>query len=86
MAMAWRCAFVECGALFGRMQSIRRRASPWLAADRVFLNGAIYTVDAERSWAEAVAIRDGRIVYVGDNAGAARYIGDATRSPISGSR
>lgn len=39
------------------------------AADRVFINGVIYTVDAERSWAEAVAIKDGRIVYVGDNAG-----------------
>ncbi len=25
-------------------------------ADRVFLDGAVYTVDTERSWAEAVAI------------------------------
>ena len=48
------------------------------AADRVFLNGAIYTVDEERSWAEAVAVSDGRIVYVGDNDGAGRYIDDAT--------
>lgn len=47
-------------------------------ADRVFLNGAIYTVDADRSWAEAVAISDGRIVYVGDNNGAGRYIDDVT--------
>jgi len=47
-------------------------------ADRVFLNGAIYTVDAERSWAEAVAIRDGRIIFVGDNVGAARFIDDDT--------
>lgn len=48
------------------------------AADRVFLNGAIYTVDEDRSWAEALAIEDGRIVYVGDNTGAGRYIDDAT--------
>ncbi len=47
-------------------------------ADRVFLNGAIYTVDAERSWAEAVAIKDGRIIFVGENAGAAHHIGDET--------
>lgn len=47
-------------------------------ADRVFLNGAVYTVDADRSWAEAVAVNDGRIVYVGDNNGAGRYIDDAT--------
>ena len=30
------------------------------AADRVFLNGAVYTVDADRSWAEAVPIKDGQ--------------------------
>jgi len=44
------------------------------AADRVLLNGAVYTVDAERSWAEAVAIKDGKIIYVGDNEGAGAYI------------
>ena len=48
------------------------------AADRVFLNGAIYTVDTDRSWAEAVAVKDGRIVYVGDDEGAARHIGVET--------
>ncbi len=48
------------------------------AADRVFVNGAIYTVDADRSWAEAVAVDDGRIVYVGDDDGAAAWIGDRT--------
>jgi predicted amidohydrolase YtcJ len=34
-------------------------------ADLVFVNGAVYTVDAARSWAQAVAVRDGRIVAVG---------------------
>ncbi len=48
------------------------------AADRVFLNGAVYTVDEERSWSEAVAISAGRIVFVGDNEGAAAFVGDAT--------
>ncbi len=48
------------------------------AADHVFLNGAIYTVDADRSWAEAVAIKDGRIVYVGDDDGAVHYVGPET--------
>jgi predicted amidohydrolase YtcJ len=50
------------------------------AADRVLLNGAVYTVDAERSWAEAVAIKDGKIIYVGDNEGAGAYI--STESEI----
>lgn len=45
-------------------------------ADRVFTNGAVYTVDANRSWARDVAVKDGHIVYVGDDATA--YIGDST--------
>jgi len=34
-------------------------------ADLVFRHGAVYTVDAARSWAGAVAVRGGRIVFVG---------------------
>jgi predicted amidohydrolase YtcJ len=49
------------------------------AADTVFQNGRIYTVDAKRSWAEAVAIVDDRIVYVGGNDVAGKYIGPETR-------
>ena len=47
-------------------------------ADRVFLNGAVYTVDDDRSWAEAVAITDGEIVFVGSNDGINPYIGSNT--------
>ena len=47
-------------------------------ADAVYKNGRIYTVDAGRSWAEAVAIRDGSIVYVGPDRGIEKYIGDNT--------
>jgi hypothetical protein len=47
-------------------------------ADKVFTNGRLYTVDPERSWAEAVAISDGEIVYVGDDVGGRAFIGDAT--------
>jgi predicted amidohydrolase YtcJ len=49
------------------------------AADTVFTNGAVYTADAARSWATAVAVRGERIVYVGDDATARRHIGKATR-------
>jgi len=48
-------------------------------ADLVFHNGNIYTVDAARSWAQAVAIRDGEIVYVGTNKVAEMYVGADTR-------
>jgi hypothetical protein len=48
------------------------------AADRVFINGAIYSVDANRNWFQAVVVDNGRIVYVGDDAGAKAYIGEGT--------
>lgn len=34
-------------------------------ADLVLLGGAVYTVDAARSWARIVAVREGLIIYVG---------------------
>jgi len=34
-------------------------------ADLIFVNGAVYTVDAARRWARGVAVRDGRIAAVG---------------------
>ena len=34
-------------------------------ADVIFINGDIYTVDAKRTWAQAVAIRENRIILVG---------------------
>lgn len=49
------------------------------SADLVLRNGIIYTVDQKRSVAEAMAIRDGQIEYVGTDTGSARYIGRLTR-------
>ncbi|HKG91485.1 MAG TPA: amidohydrolase family protein [Gemmatimonadaceae bacterium] len=58
----------------------RRAAAPAAEqADLVFVGGAVYTVDAARSWATAAAVRGGRIVYVGDDAGARRLTGARTR-------
>jgi hypothetical protein len=47
-------------------------------ADLALRNGAIYTVDGARRWAETIAIDNGRIVYVGHDAGAKDYIGPQT--------
>lgn len=49
------------------------------AADLVFRNGSIYTVDVNRSWVDAVAVRDGRIVYAGTEGGVEALIGPDTR-------
>jgi predicted amidohydrolase YtcJ len=48
------------------------------AADLLFVNGAVYTVDAARSWAQAVAVRDGRIVAVGTTGSLSDLRGDRT--------
>jgi len=49
-------------------------------ADFVFTNGKVYTVDQSNSWADAVAVRGNEIVYVGDDAGAAAFVGDGTEA------
>jgi predicted amidohydrolase YtcJ len=47
-------------------------------ADLVFHHAVVYTVDAARSWASAVAIRNGRIAYVGSDSLPAGLIGPNT--------
>jgi predicted amidohydrolase YtcJ len=49
-----------------------------LPADTVLHDGFIYTVDNHNSIQEAIAIRGGRIVYVGTNGGVHSYIGQRT--------
>jgi predicted amidohydrolase YtcJ len=48
------------------------------AADMVYRDGYVYTVDARDSVQKALAIRAGRIVYVGDDAGLARFVSAKT--------
>jgi predicted amidohydrolase YtcJ len=49
-------------------------------AELLFVNGNVYTVNDEQPRAEAVAVRDGLIVYVGSNEGAKKYKGKGTRT------
>ena len=48
------------------------------AADTVFRNGTIYTVDPSNSWAESVAIKNGRFIAVGTHKDVEKLIGDNT--------
>ena len=48
-------------------------------ADFLFTGAKVYTVDPDQPWAEAVAVKDGKIVYVGDAAGAEAEAGSATQ-------
>jgi len=56
------------------------------AADWVLTNGQIYTVNETQPWAEAVAIKDGEFVYVGNNAGADTYIAEGVSTTDLGGR
>jgi len=47
-------------------------------ADLVLTNGVVITVDPRDSVAQALAIRGGKIVFVGTSAGARAYVGDKT--------
>lgn len=49
------------------------------SADTVYTNGRIYTVDADRNWAEAVAIKGDRITFVGTSQQAQDHIGTETK-------
>jgi predicted amidohydrolase YtcJ len=48
-------------------------------AELVLRGGAIYAMDPQRSWQQAIAIRDGRIIYVGADSGADAFTGPDTR-------
>ena len=48
-------------------------------ADLILRNAFIYTVDQKRTVAEALAIRSGKIVFVGRNDGVSRFIGKETK-------
>jgi predicted amidohydrolase YtcJ len=66
----------ECGGDFCPTQMANVTAEG--QADTVFTGGAVYTVNEAMPWAEAVAIRNGEIVFVGDTDDAQSWIGPQT--------
>jgi len=49
------------------------------AADTIILNARVYTVNAQQPWAEAIAVKDGKILAVGDTAKIEAYRGGTTQ-------
>lgn len=52
--------------------------TPLIAADTILENGTIYTIDEKNTVAEAIALKDGEILFVGSKSGAEAYKGSAT--------
>ncbi|MCR8921200.1 amidohydrolase family protein [Dasania sp. GY-MA-18] len=48
-------------------------------ADLILNNAKVYTVDEQQPWAEAVAVKDGKIVFVGSNQEVQQWAGDNTQ-------
>src|SRR5215468_8677457 len=66
-------------AALGALGSVATAHPPPAEAELALRNGAVYTLDGARSWAQAVAVRRGRIVYVGTDAGLAAHVSARTR-------
>ena len=50
------------------------------SADLILSDAKIFTSNKEQPWAEAVAVKNGRFIYVGDSPGAAQFRSDSTRT------
>jgi hypothetical protein len=68
LGLAGAFALAACGG---------RPATP--AADLILTGGRVWTADPAQPWAEALAVRDGRLVYVGAASGVEAHAGPATR-------
>lgn len=64
--------------LFVLLPAIARAAEGAGPADRVFVNGRIYTADEDFTVAEALAVKGDKLVYVGSVKGAEPFTGSGT--------
>ncbi|MCY1714986.1 amidohydrolase [Caproiciproducens galactitolivorans] len=67
--------FAGCGA---PKTATSPSAEAATGADLVLKNGVVQTMVNENDTAQAVAVKGGKIIYVGDNAGAQKFVGDKT--------
>ena len=79
MWIAIAVAIAGCAAT-EQAPTVARALAPGEYPDTVLTNGRIVTVDERFTIAEALAVRNGRIVAVGTNADVARLAGSGTRT------
>jgi predicted amidohydrolase YtcJ len=80
MQLTWNflVAVGVCMGLLAVVSCSTSHAVP-VSARKAFVNAAVYTMDAEGSWAEAVVIEGNQIVYVGSTKGAEKWIDKNTQ-------
>ena len=79
MLSVFRRATLAAGVLLSLSHPLNAQTQQQPPADLVVTNARIYTVDPSRPQAVALAVRDGRIVFVGSKRGALSLKGAATR-------
>ncbi len=72
-------ACLETGASSAGLPVILRAMPSETAADLVLTGGRIFTADAAKTWAEAMAVRGGRIAAVGGDRDVRPLVGPGTR-------
>ncbi|HEY9679812.1 MAG TPA: amidohydrolase [Drouetiella sp.] len=75
-------SILVCSVLSGRifLQSASAAITADVAPADIVVTGAeIYTVNGSRSWAHALAVKDGKFVFVGEDKPALRLVGPATK-------
>lgn len=75
------CGFLICSAAASAQQSARV-----VPADILIVHGKIYTLDPQKPWAEALAIRKGKIVAVGTALEVEKFRGIGTRRIDAGGK
>lgn len=71
-----RLLLIVVSALLVSFMPFQPRVAP---ADIVFNNGNVYTANDKAPQAEAIAVKADRVVFVGSNAAAQKYVGAKTR-------
>ncbi|MBV9619745.1 MAG: amidohydrolase, partial [Gammaproteobacteria bacterium] len=81
-------ACVRLGAALWLCSALSAAATPprEAPAELVLQGGRIYTADATQRIAQALAVRDGRLVFIGSDVDARRFVGLATRVESLGGR
>ncbi|KAF7764743.1 hypothetical protein PCIT_b0799 [Pseudoalteromonas citrea] len=80
--LAISCAIAGCGSDSKSVTTPTVKnsseVSSQVIATKVFTNGEVYTVNPAQPWAEAVALKGNKIIFVGSSEGAKAYLGDKT--------
>ena len=78
--------FLFCTGFTFCKQAVAQQSARVTPADVLIVHGKIYTLDAKKPWAEAIAMRKGKIVAVGTALEVEKFRGIGTRRIDAGGK